>query len=329
MNIQSWTLYYDNFGPLPCQAPCTMYSVLYDHKKITDPFYGTNERELQYLAEKDCTFESVFSAPPALLAREHIELTFHGLDTICHIYLNGTLLGKVKNMHREYVYEVKPLLTPGENTLRLEFKSPRRYFARQQHKHYLYMNDGDTLPGAAHLRKAMYQSGWDWGPTLPDMGIFRSVELNGWGVDRLGHQPLQELRLELPPVAGVGAPLARHHQPLAHCGQRDGTDHRYILSAAHVQPKDGVAVFVILIYHGADGALQNLQIFRQVVLSPILSTSFSGVQTVTPRSASQSRSASLMPKSTMVSSSRSSPSSRSQRYRRAKESSVTPGLAGA
>ena len=46
------------------------------------------------------------------------------------------------------------------------------------------MNDGDTLPGAAHLRKAMYQSGWDWGPTLPDMGIFRGVELKGWNVDR-------------------------------------------------------------------------------------------------------------------------------------------------
>lgn len=172
MNIQDWTLYYDNFGPLSCQAPCTMYSVLYDHGKIPDPFYGTNERELQYLAEKDCVFESVFSAPPALLTREHIELVFHGLDTICHIYLNGTLLGKVKNMHREYVYEVKPLLTAGENTLRLEFKSPRRYFAQQQHKHYLYMNDGDTLPGAAHLRKAMYQSGWDWGSHPAGHGHF-------------------------------------------------------------------------------------------------------------------------------------------------------------
>ena len=152
MNIQDWTLYYDNFGPLSCQAPCTMYSVLYDHGKIPDPFYGTNERELQYLAEKDCVFESVFSAPPALLTREHIELVFHGLDTICHIYLNGTLLGKVKNMHREYVYEVKPLLTAGENTLRLEFKSPRRYFAQQQHKHYLYMNDGDTLNAGVLVR---------------------------------------------------------------------------------------------------------------------------------------------------------------------------------
>lgn len=37
MNIQDWTLYYDNFGPLSCQAPCTMYSVLYDHGKSPTP----------------------------------------------------------------------------------------------------------------------------------------------------------------------------------------------------------------------------------------------------------------------------------------------------
>ena len=37
MNIQNWTLYYDDFEPLPCQAPCTMYSVLYDHKKSPTP----------------------------------------------------------------------------------------------------------------------------------------------------------------------------------------------------------------------------------------------------------------------------------------------------
>src|SRR5699024_9455558 len=71
------------------------------------------------------------------------------------------------------------------NRLRLEIQSPRRYFAEAQHKHYLYMNDGDTIPGAAHLRKALYQSGWDWGPTLPDMVIFSPVELVAYDVDQL------------------------------------------------------------------------------------------------------------------------------------------------
>lgn len=184
MNIQNFTMHFEGFEPLPCQAPCTMYSVLHDSGKIPDPFYGTNERSLQYLAEKDCTFTSVFSVDEELLAKQYAALTFHGLDTLCHIYLNDTLLGKVKNMHRAYTYQVKPLLHSGENTLRLEFFSPRRYFEEQNNRHHLFVN-WDTLPGASHLRKALYQSGWDWSPTLPDMGIFRPIELTGYDTDRL------------------------------------------------------------------------------------------------------------------------------------------------
>ena len=187
MNIQNWTFYYPGFAPLPCTAPCTMYSVLLEHDQIPDPFYGLNERELQHLGEKDCAFEAEFSVSDEMLARDYTELTFHGLDTICHIYLNGVCLDKVKNMHRTYVYDVKSLLHPGENRLRLEFKSPVQYFTEEQRKHYLYMNDGDTIPGTAHLRTAMYQSGWDWGPTLPDMGIFREVELNSYDTDRIDY----------------------------------------------------------------------------------------------------------------------------------------------
>lgn len=187
MNIQNWTFFYPGFEPLNCTAPCTMLSVLYDHGKIPDPHYGLNERELQFLADKDCSFEAKFTVDAETLNKEYKELVFHGLDTICHIYLNGVLLDKVQNMHRTHVLYTYDYLVEGENTLRLEFKSPTKYFAREQHRHYLYMNDGDTIPGAAHLRKAMYQSGWDWGPTLPDMGIWRSVELRAFDYDRLAY----------------------------------------------------------------------------------------------------------------------------------------------
>ena len=187
MKIRNWTMLFEDYEPLPCQAPCTMYSVLLEHNRIPDPFYGLNERELQHLGEKDCSFLAAFTVEPAMLSRDHVELIFHGLDTICHIFLNGKRLDKVKNMHRTYSYQVKDWLQPGENQLRLDFKSPVRYFTEEQRKHYLYMNDGDTIPGTAHLRTAMYQSGWDWGPTLPDMGIFRDVELKAYNVDRLKH----------------------------------------------------------------------------------------------------------------------------------------------
>lgn len=186
MNIQNWTMYFDGFEPLECHAPCTMYSVLLEHGKIPDPFYGLNERELQHLGEKDCTFGAKFTVDEQTLSRDAVELVFRGLDTICHIYLNGKLLDKVKNMHRTYVYDVKDHLCIGENTLRLDFKAPVQYFNEEQRKHYLYMN-GDTIPGVAHLRTAYYEAGWDWGPTLPDMGIFRPVELRAFDTGRLDY----------------------------------------------------------------------------------------------------------------------------------------------
>ena len=186
MIVKDWTLYYEGQEPVACQAPCTLYSVLYESGRIPDPFYGLNDQRLTALADKDCAFEAQVEADEALLSRQYVELTFQGLDTICRISLNGVTLDRVKNMHRAYTYDVKELLRPGKNTLRLEFASPTRYFAERHAKHYLYTNDGDTIPGAAHLRKALYQSGWDWGPALPDMGIYRPVTLEGYDVDRIG-----------------------------------------------------------------------------------------------------------------------------------------------
>ena len=70
------------------------------------------------------------------------------------------------------------------NKIELDFASPVKYFEKMNNKHFLWTN-GDTIPGAAHLRKALYMSGWDWGPTLPDMGIFRPVVLDLYDGDKI------------------------------------------------------------------------------------------------------------------------------------------------
>ena len=41
------------------------------------------------------------------------------------------------------------------------------------------------MKGNGALRKAHYMFGWDWGPQLPDAGIFRSVYLSGFSIARL------------------------------------------------------------------------------------------------------------------------------------------------
>ena len=100
MHLTNWKMTYGTHKNLLCKAPCSMYSVLLDHGVIDDPFYGLNEREYRHLSEKSCKFECEFEASSEMLEKEYIELTFLGLDTICDVTINGTLLDSVKNMHR-------------------------------------------------------------------------------------------------------------------------------------------------------------------------------------------------------------------------------------
>ena len=183
MILKDFKMSFRAWEDIACTAPCSMYSVLYENGYIPDPFYGTNELELRHLSEDDCDFYTVFSLSEEEVSKAHNELVFYGLDTICDIKLNGVQLARVMNMHRTYEYEVSSLLRVGENKLELHFSSPVKYFREMDNKHYLY-TPNDILDGAAHLRKALYMSGWDWGPTLPDMGIFRPIELVSYDGDR-------------------------------------------------------------------------------------------------------------------------------------------------
>ena len=187
MVIHSWNMQYQQHQELAATAPCSMYSVLLEHGLIQDPFYGLNEQELTDLSREDCVFSSVFEIQPEEWKKDYIELVFHGLDTICDIYFNGTLLSSVMNMHRTYRFDVKKLARCGKNEIKLVFHSPIQYFEEQNRTHFLWTNgdlSGDTIKGAAHLRKCLSMSGWDWGPKLPDMGIFRKVELLTYDCDR-------------------------------------------------------------------------------------------------------------------------------------------------
>ena len=184
MILNNWKMTCGEYKDLECLAPCSMYSVLLEHKLIEDPFYGINEEKVTALSELDCIFETEFILEEETLEREYIELKLSGIDTICDIIVNGNIIDSVKNMHREYVYNVKNYVVKGKNIVRLEFSSPVEYFKKMNNKHWLYTN-GDTIEGAAHLRKALYMSGWDWGPQLPDMGIWRPVVIEAYDGDKI------------------------------------------------------------------------------------------------------------------------------------------------
>lgn len=176
MKIIDWKLKYDSYPELQCKAPCSMYSVLYANGIIKDPFYRCNEQQAVKLSEKGCQFSAEFNIEQDMMSKKNVFVKFYGLDTLCSIYLNDKLLANTNNMHRTYIFDIKDIIKEGKNKMMLIFSSPIKYISEMNKKHKLFTN-GDTMPGASHMRKALYMFGWDWGPTLPDMGIFRDVEI--------------------------------------------------------------------------------------------------------------------------------------------------------
>ena len=167
---------------LSCRVPCSVYETLYQAGKIPDPYWGENESVLTQVSDGDYSFEKRFDA--AQLHGDRYVLTLEGVDTLADIMLNGALLGKTDNMHRTWEYDVTGILQRQDNLLRLDFHSPTRYIAAMQEKRPLWGVES-TMAGYPHLRKAHYMFGWDWGPKLPDMGIWRDVTLRAYRGGRL------------------------------------------------------------------------------------------------------------------------------------------------
>ena len=178
--IKNWILHYDTYS-LPGTVPCSMYSILLAHKKIKHPYDRMNEKAITPLSEKDCEMTATLSVTEEMLAKKHLDLVFYGLDTLCDVYFNGKKMLYADNMHRTWRIDVKNEAICGENTVKLHFYSPSEYIARKNKEHFLFAaNVGFTLGGIGHIRKASCMFGWDWGPILPDMGLYRDVTLEAY-----------------------------------------------------------------------------------------------------------------------------------------------------
>ena len=154
--------------------PGSMYSFLLNNNLIEDPYYRDNEYKALELSHHDYTFERKFDFEKT---GDEVALRFEGLDTFCDVYLNGKKVGQSDNMHVTYEFDVTDVLKNGENTLVVECHQTLDYIREKSEELDLYFGGRHTLRGFAYIRKAHCMYGWDWGPFLPDMGIWRPVSL--------------------------------------------------------------------------------------------------------------------------------------------------------
>ena len=161
---------------LDIAAPGDVHRALIAAGRIPDPFYDRNEELCRWIEEREWWYRLSFDGPDTpLRPGERLRLVFHGLDTFATIWLNGEELGRHANMFRAAVFDVGDRVRVGEaNTLALRFDRPLDHLDGMDVSPQGWGEQ--DLPRVA-MRKAQFGYGWDWGPRLPTVGIWRPVEL--------------------------------------------------------------------------------------------------------------------------------------------------------
>lgn len=161
---------------LPAKIPGTVHTDLYRNKRIEDPFFGDNEKKIQWIENKDWVYTTSFLVTQQEIKFNHQELVFEGLDTYAQVKLNGQVILDADNMFRQWQVNIKEVLHVGKNNLEIVF------FSAVKKGKDLALQLPYTLPGDEKVftRKAQYQYGWDWGPRFVTAGIWKPIKLKFW-----------------------------------------------------------------------------------------------------------------------------------------------------
>jgi len=180
----------------PATVPGCVHTDLIDNKIIPDPFFGVNEKGMQWIGEKDWEYHNAFSVGDDILKMKNIDIVFKGLDTYASVYLNDELILTADNMFREWKVDCKGKLKK-ENKLKIVFKNvfsvnlPKWKSALFRLQAFPNNDQADTMI-AVYSRKAQFHYGWDWGPRLITCGIWKDIIIEAWDDIKLcGVQVLQ------------------------------------------------------------------------------------------------------------------------------------------
>lgn len=163
----------------PMSVPGSAMDTFCREGVLPDPYYGTNEYQVREFFRNDFEIRSTFRLSEEEFAKEQVLLIFYGIDTVADIFLNGKKIGHTENMHRIYPFSVKKWAREGENVLEVYIKSLIAFIEAYQPEkdREIHMVSTGTMKGGQYIRKSHSMFGWDWGPQLPDAGIFRKIEL--------------------------------------------------------------------------------------------------------------------------------------------------------
>ncbi|MCK9478444.1 MAG: glycoside hydrolase family 2 protein [Firmicutes bacterium] len=233
----NWTL---------ANVPGSVFNDLLVSERIQDFYYRENEEQAIELANCDYQYRREFNIESGLFEFGNIVLCCEGLDTICELSINGDVIGKANNMHRRYEFDIKDAVRVGSNLIEITFFSPVRYIEEKQAEDPLWGIKNCT-EGFSHIRKAHYMFGWDWGPKIPDLGIWRDIYICAYDKARIRDVRFIQQHFDDGVVLGVDVKHDLLNNPCACCNPK-----YYNITVSIKSPDGGVQEGVL-----STGSLQN------------------------------------------------------------------------
>ena len=174
VELTDWQFKY-NGQWYPATVPGFIHTDLMANGLIPDPYYGTNEDSVQWVADRSWSYRTTISGRD--LPEGPLYLVMEGLAgnalVLWVAYLGdgdpdcGT--ETVDNMFTENIFEISNGTLQYDSIVIEVFFEPLTDSLREDYY-------GIPLPDRrAFTRIAPYQQGWDWGPKLSTCGIWKSV----------------------------------------------------------------------------------------------------------------------------------------------------------
>ena len=166
--------------------PGSAMQAFVESKEIPHPYVGTNEYEVRDFLDNDFVVRGVFAVNKDILSKKNKELILKSVDTVCDVYLNDKFIKHCENAHIKYRIDVSDVIKEA-NTIEFKFKSATRLInsVKPDKDREITMVNTGTMPSSQYIRKSHSSFGWDWGPQLPDCGIYELPEVIGYDEIRL------------------------------------------------------------------------------------------------------------------------------------------------
>ena len=172
-------------------VPGTIQSDLIKMGLLPDPIYGENEIKLRKVANQQWIYSTSFKLDHLFKIEEPL-LVLEGLDTHAEIFLDGVKIGESHNMFTKNELPLPKSSCQGDHLLEIKFSPSEIYDSIS----FVQDKIGKIPDTRSFSRKAGYHYGWDWGPKIVTMGIWKPVYIIDNSTPRITHLKIETIAID-------------------------------------------------------------------------------------------------------------------------------------